>query len=301
MYRYKQDLLGSTRFVQPRIGAWAVSKSSTHKLKSQTRQESSLLKTDAQPNVTRRATGISASSHKTGKGLTEKPNHTKLLGVIKSVLEDDSQDFSKRLNELEPSVISLEKAIKAKTTKSRAQRKKQSLVISESAAPQRIPKGEIEFGRLLVPPIIQGEKLVTIGGYIISLQSKHEHISCMVKPRVSSDKDGLELEIKVTGCHPSEIKFEKRYSTLIVIGVAKGPPRNVDELSPTFFTDGTNRKWNRDMTLKSLTTKKDITIPPDQHDEILEIVNIFVPKNTPLSQIYISKPDAKGRIFVKGP
>ncbi|CAL8113521.1 unnamed protein product [Orchesella dallaii] len=293
MYRYKQDLTGPSRFVQPKIGAWAVSKSSTHKL-----TQSSQLKTETKTNLTRRPTGI-GSSQKAGKGATEKPN---LLGVIKAVLEDDSQDFSKRLNALEPSVTSLAQAIKV-NTKSKPQRKKQSLMVtSESVAQEKmIPKSEIEFGRLLVPPIIQGEKLVTIGGYIISLQSKHEHISCMVKPRVSSDKDGLELEIKVTGCHPSEIKFEKRYNTLIVIGVNKGPPRNSDGLSTTFFTGGTTKKWSKDMTLKSLTTKKDITLPIEQPDEILEVVNIFVPKNTPLAQIYISKPDAKGRIFVKGP
>lgn len=161
----------------------------------------------------------------------------------------------------------------------------------------------------LAPPNLEGEKLVTVGGYIISLQEVNEKIVGIIRPRVSSDKHGLELEIKILGCNPTDVKFEKRYDTLIVIGVSKSIIKKLEDIKdPGGSKEGPNVFAS---TIKSMMSNRDFgtgsgshysTAPEQEYlEDLYEIINIFIPKNVSTSQIFISKPDAKGRIFVKGP
>lgn len=153
--------------------------------------------------------------------------------------------------------------------------------------------------------------MVTVGGYIISLQEVNENITSVIKPRVSSDKGGLELEIKISGCSPTDIKFEKRYDTLIVIGVSKTVIRRFQDAKNPGAKDGRSRQLDeKEMSRFKMLSLNDfnqenhgfsVGSEHDYMEDIQEIINIFVPKPVSLNQIFVSKPDSKGRIFVKGP
>lgn len=151
-----------------------------------------------------------------------------------------------------------------------------------------------------------GEKLVTIGGYIISLQPHNDKVHSVIRPRVSSEMDGLDLEVRIMGCPPSDIRVEKRYDTLVVIGFSSGGPVSVNNsqknLEPKgIFADPRFKTITALINAQRTPDNSSIDIPREHLDRVHELVNVFVPKGISLNQIVITRPDPKGRMFVRGP
>jgi len=230
-----------------------------------------------------------------------------VIGKMKADLEMDTLQFSSRLRQMLPTVKSFNK-MPGRTKSQRSPRRSKAITAQSEVGASPYPKSakmdaSRPFSSLMAPPPM-GEKLITVGGYIISLQSPRDDITSVVKPRISTDKEGLEVEIKITGCKPTDIRFERRYETLIVIGVTFPPPPPPTTPIPRKSTfRGGSSKANADLQQEPGPSTAVVTATPtvDGMDEIQELVNIFVPKTISINQIFISSPDAKGRIFVKGP
>src|SRR4051812_27212398 len=64
------------------------------------------------------------------------------------------------------------------------------------------------------------DKLISVGGYIMNIEKGlPSSIHASIRPRVSTKESGLQVEVWIEGVDPAKIQWEKRYNSILVIGV----------------------------------------------------------------------------------
>jgi len=131
----------------------------------------------------------------------------------------------------------------------------------------------------------QPDKLITIGGYIINIEKGlPPQVVTSVRPSVTSNERGVEIEVRIREVDPAKIVVEKRYNSILVIGVKESGVKTKDK--------------------SNLQTKSETEVPlasPGLEDDVIEIVNIFAPRDVSLARVMVTPADSKGKLFIKAP
>jgi putative lipoic acid-binding regulatory protein len=117
-------------------------------------------------------------------------------------------------------------------------------------------------------------------------------MSTSVKPSVTSNERGVEIEVRIKEVDPTKITVEKRYNSILVIGVKESG------IKP--HQSSTNNK-NSAKDKSSSHQKSASDKPFEFEDEIVEVVNIFAPRDVSLARVMVTQADSKGRLFIKAP
>jgi hypothetical protein len=116
--------------------------------------------------------------------------------------------------------------------------------------------------------------MMTIAGYIINIEGQlPSKVVATVSSTISSDNHELNIEVCIREVDPSKIVVEKRYNSILVIGVKQSGILGAD-------TSAANNLGPLDM---------------------IELVNIFAPKEVYLTRVTVSPTDSQGRILIKAP
>jgi len=130
----------------------------------------------------------SGTSVKKPKTPVKKPRPSQFFENMKGDLEMDAHDFNARLKDLLPTPA---KSVPPRSARSVGKERKPNNVRKNIAGSVAFQTGSVSaslpFSSLMAPAPV-GEKLITIGGYIISLQSGRHDVTSVVKPRVSTDR-----------------------------------------------------------------------------------------------------------------
>ncbi|OXA62135.1 uncharacterized protein LOC118436850 [Folsomia candida] len=122
------------------------------------------------------------------------------------------------------------------------------------------------------------DKLITIGGYIINIEKGlPPQMSTSVRPSVSSNERGVEIEVRIKDVDPTKIVVEKRYNSILVISVRESGIKLLKE--------------------KLNTADSSLGL----EDDVIEVVNIFAPRDVSLTRVMVTPADSKGRLFIKAP
>lgn len=102
-------------------------------------------------------------------------------------------------------------------------------------------------------------------------------MSTSVRPSVSSNERGVEIEVRIKDVDPTKIVVEKRYNSILVISVRESGIKLLKE--------------------KLNTADSSLGL----EDDVIEVVNIFAPRDVSLTRVMVTPADSKGRLFIKAP